>query len=115
MEENTEKPGEATTVNDAGTESVNNVPESRINQVIAQRNDARNRIAELEAAVSKTNEATKAKREEDLLAAQKHEVVISELKSELAVQTEKANEWTTFKSDRRKTLTEKLPENRRYI
>ncbi len=115
IEDTPQDQGAATTENDAGTESVNNVPDSRLNQLVAQRNAGRDRIAELEAAVSKTNEAAKAKREEDLLAAQQHEVVISELKSELAVKTSEANEWTIFKSDKRKSLTEKLPESRRYI
>ena len=40
-------------------------------------------------------------------------MLITELKQKLETATEKADHWTTYQEDRRATLTEKLPENRR--
>ena len=40
-------------------------------------------------------------------------MLITELKQKLETVTEKADHWNTYQEDRRATLTDKLPENRR--
>ena len=116
METNTTEQAEANSVTKPSTEAdVKNdmIPKSRLDEVIGQRNDANTRIEKLEATINKFNAEGEKQREDKLKANEQHEVIITELKQKLETVTEKADNWTTYQEDRRATLTEKLPENRR--
>ena len=112
----TTEQAEANSVTKPSTEAdVKNdmIPKSRLDEVIGQRNDANTRIEKLEATINKFNAESEKQREDKLKANEQHEVIITELKQKLETATEKADHWTTYQEDRRATLTEKLPENRR--
>ena len=116
METNTTEQAEANSVTKPSTEAdVKNdmIPKSRLDEVIGQRNDANTRIEKLEATINKFNAEGEKQREDKLKANEQHEVLITELKQKLETVTEKADHWNTYQEDRRATLTDKLPENRR--
>ena len=116
METNTTEQAEANSVTNPSTEAdVKNdmIPKSRLDEVIGQRNDANTRIEKLEATINEFTAKGEQQREDKLKANEQHEVIITELKQKLETVTEKADHWTTYQEDRRATLTEKLPENRR--
>ena len=116
METNTTEQAEANSVTKPSTEAgVKNdmIPKSRLDEVIGQRNDANTRIEKLEATINKFNAESEKQREDKLKANEQHEVIITELKQKLETVTEKADNWNTYQEDRRATLTEKLPENKR--
>ena len=116
METNTTEQAEANSVTKPSTEAdVKNdmIPKSRLDEVIGQRNDANTRIEKLEATVNEFTAKGEKQREDKLKANEQHEVLITELKQKLETVTEKADHWKTYQEDRRATLTDKLPENRR--
>ena len=98
------KPGEVNTETNAGTESVNNdmIPKARLDEVIGQRNNNQATIDELNAKIKKFELSQESAREE-------------KLKAKLEKADAKAGQWDTYQADRRQALTEKLPENVRYV
>ncbi len=111
------KPGEVNTETNAGTESVNNdmIPKARLDEVIGQRNNNQATIDELNAKIKKFELSQESAREEKLKANEQQDVIITELKAKLEKADAKAGQWDTYQADRRQALTEKLPENVRYV
>lgn len=112
-----DKTVEVNSETNTGTESVTNdmIPKARLDEVIGQRNAKDETINALNKKLETYELSQKEAREEKLKQNEQQDVIITELKAELETTKLKANEWDNFQADRRKTLTEKLPENLRYV
>ena len=85
----------------------NFVPQSRLNEVITERNELKQKIQEFETFKTQI-EADKKKREEG-----EYKTLITKLQSELEEKSKLANEYLEYQKNKRETLTEKLPETHR--
>ena len=91
--------------------------EEEFNKVVSQRQEAKEKIKELESSISSINTKLKEFEEADSIKKGDYEKIINDLKSEntslkskLDESEKKAGEWDNYQSSKRKTLIDKIPE-----
>ena len=105
-------------VNNEGTKPLKNdtpseVPYSRLQEVANQKNVLKDENATLKAQLEEIAQKDAKVREEQLKKNDQHEVLINELKAENEKLKQTYDEYNTYKTNKRKTLVDRLPEHRR--
>ena len=105
-------------VNNEGTKPLKNetpseIPYDRFKEVANQKNTLKDENATLKAQLEEIAQKDAKVREEQLKKNDQHEVLINELKAENDKLKQTSDEYNTYKTNKRQTLIDKLPENRR--
>ena len=114
MEENTTTQAEGNSETNQSTQAKNDnmIPQSRLNEVISERNELRNQIGNLNQKFDGIQADQKAKREESMKKNDEWKTLLDERTTELEKANKVATKWTNYEDARRKTLTGKLSEEK---
>ena len=94
-------------------ETENKVPQERFNEVIAEKNQLKEQLADMQAKLNEFTEAQKTAEQKKLAEAGEYKQVIEQLKSELETVKPLAEEYTSYQQTKKEQLVSKLPENMR--
>lgn len=94
-------------------EAPKEVPYSRFQETNNQKKTLQTENETLRKQIEEQQQKDAQAREEQLKKNNQHEVIIKELKDELAIEKKGNDEFKSYKSSKRETLMEKLPEPRR--
>ena len=86
----------------------NNIPQSRFNEVVGERNELRDRISKLEA-------GQKEAREKELEKQGEYKTLLEESKVRMAELEIKANQLDTYESQRRESIYSKLSDDQKKV
>ena len=99
--------------NEGSKTNENMVPQSRVSEISAQKNEwkaqaetANAKLAEFEEKAAKAREAKMVENEE-------YKTLLAEKDTEIAKLTDVSNQWNTYQEETRTSLMEKLPEGKR--
>ena len=86
----------------------NNIPQSRFNEVVGERNELRDRISKLES-------SQKEAREKELEKQGEYKTLLAESKVRMAELETKANQLDTYESQRRESIYSKLSDDQKKV
>ena len=88
------------------------IPYSRFQEVNNSKKELQEKVTKMQEEFDTINADNKAKREDRLKKNEEYTTLLTEKDAEIEKLSGTANKWTDYEANRRKTLTEKLPENR---